>query len=458
MSAFTIRTIPKLTVGKKTDGLIQHHQNNPKLLRESFASLNLIVKLFFDLSVQDLPPIFEDNLPAITTLLHKYLIYENPILLTSDETEAGLMEHVRAGIFEILQLWVQKYDDDFKPFVGQFIESSWSLLTTIGLEVKYDILVSKALQFLTAVTASVEHAQAFNNEKTLEQIVERVILPNLTLRDSDLELLEDEPIEFIRRDLEGSDSDTRRRASTDFLRSLMSKFENMVASVVLRYIEHYLSDYRQNPTSKWRSKDTAIYLYSAIAAKGVVTTSQGVTATNSFANVVDFFQTNIAGDLVTDQNTSTVLKVDAIKYLYVFRSQITPSQWHEAFPLLVRHLGSSEYVVYTYASIALERTMALSTTTKQPVIGRQEVEILAPQLLQHQFNLIESNPDPAKLQENEFLMRCIMRVLIVIKESLLGLVDNVLPHFSKLISVACQNPSNPRFNYYLFEAVGALVR
>ena len=397
-------------------------------------------------------------MPAITSLLHKYLIYENQGLVTNDDAESGLVEHVRAGIFELLQLWAQKYDDDFKPFVGQFIESSWNLLTNIGLEVKYDILVSKALQFLTSVTASVEHAQAFNNEQTLGQIVERVILPNLTLRDSDLELLEDEPIEFIRRDLEGSDSDTRRRASTDFLRSLMSKFEQMVASVVLNYIEHYLSEYRQSPSSNWRSKDTAIYLYSAIAAKGAVTTSQGVTATNSFANVVDFFQSNIAGDLVTEESDSIVLKVDAIKYLYVFRSQITPSQWREAFPLVVKHLGSSEYVVYTYASIALERVMALSTTSRQPVIGRQEVEALAPQLLQHQFSLIERDNDPAKVQENEFLMRCIMRVLIVVKEGILALVDIIMPHFSKLIIIACQNPSNPRFNYYLFEAVGALVR
>ena len=368
------------------------------------------------------------------------------------------MEHVRAGIFEVLQLWVEKYEEEFGQYADQFIGSSWSLLTTIGPEVKYDILVSKALQFLTAVTKSPEHVQAFNNVETLNQVVERVVIPNLTLRDSDMELIEDEPIEFIRRDLEGSDSDTRRRAATDFLRQLMAKFEELTAGVVIRYIDHYLSQYNQDPASNWKAKDTAIYLYSAIAAKGAVTASQGVTGTNNFVDVVDFFQKNIARDLTADGQTATILKVDAIKYLYVFRSQITAAQWQEAFPLLVKHLGSSEYVVYTYASIALERTMALGTISKQPVIGRNEVEGLSGQLMQHQFGLIESSTDPAKLQENEFLMRCIMRVLIVIKDGIIPILDSVLPHFTKIIEVACQNPSNPRFDYYLFEAVGALVR
>lgn len=427
-------------------------------MKQLFTSINLIVKVFYDLSVQDLPPIFEDNLPAVTAFLHKYLVYENRALETNDESEAGILEHVKAGILELLELWIQKYEDAFGQHVTPFISSSWNLLTTVGPEIKLDILVSRALQFLTAVTHSAEHAQAFNDQNTLGQVVERVILPNLRLRDSDMELFEDEPIEFIRRDLEGSDSDTRRRAATDFLRQLMAKFEALVAAVVLRYIDHYLSEYAQNPSENWKSKDTAVYLYSAVAAKGAITASQGVTSTHDFANVVDFFQKNIASDLVADQGTPSILKVDAIKYLYTFRSQITVSQWQEAFPLLVKYLGSSEYVIYTYAAIALERTMALSTTSKQPVLGRGDVEGLSPQLLEHLFGLIERDTQPAKLQENEFLMRCIMRVLIVIRDGMLPNVDNILSHLVKIVQVSSQNPSNPKFNYYLFEALGALIR
>lgn len=428
------------------------------MLLQLFATLNLIIKLFYDLSVQDLPPIFEDNLAAVTSLLHKYLTYENQLLQTDDDNEGGPLEHVKSGIFEVLELWVQKYEDAMGEHIGQFVGSSWNLLTAVGSETKYDILVSKALQFLTAVASSNEHVQAFNDESTLGQVVERVVLPNLTLRDSDMELFEDEPIEFIRRDLEGSDSDTRRRAATDFLRQLMAKFESMASSVAFRYINHYLTDYAKDPSNNWRSKDTAVYLYCSIAAKGTVTASQGVTSTNDLVNVVDFFQKNIASDLVSDAVVEPILKVDAIKYLYVFRSQIAPAQWQDAFPLLVKHLASTDYVVYTYAAIAIERTMALTDSAKQPIISRAIVEGLSPQLLQHLFSLIEKTLEPAKLQENEFLMRCIMRVLIVIKDGVQPVVDIVLEHLVKITGISSQNPSNPRFCYYLFEAIGAFVR
>ena len=420
--------------------------------------MNLIIKLIYDLSVHDLPPIFEEQMSAIANLLRKYLTYENKLLETDEDSEAGPIEHVKAGIFEILQMWVMKYDEDFGTYVSEFIERSWSLLTALSVATKYDILVSKALQFLTAVTKSVEHAQSFSNESILGQVIEHVILPNVTLRDSDMEVFEDEPIEFTRRDLEGSDSDTRRRAATDFLRQLMEKYPELVSNMILRYIEHCLSDYAKDPSGKWKSKDTAVYLYSAIAAKGAVTASQGVTSTNDFANVVDFFQKNVASDLVGDSTVMPILKVDAIKYLYTFRSLIAVQQWQDAFPLLVQQLGSSDYVVYTYAAIALERTMALTTPAKQPVIDRESVTKLSSQLLQHVFTLIEADPQPAKLQENEFLMRCVMRVLIVIREGVVPIVDVVMSHLLRIIDVGSQNPSNPRFCYYLFEAMGAFIR
>lgn len=427
------------------------------MLSQFFSTLNLMMKLLYDLSVQDLPPIFEDNMQSLTSLLHKYLVYDNPLLHT-DSDEAGPLEFVKSGIFEVLVLYAQKYEDAFGPFVEQFIGSSWNLLTTIGLDTKYDILVSKALQFLTSVTRMSQHARAFNNEETMSQVIERVVLPNLSLRDSDMEIFEDEPIEFIRRDLEGSDSDTRRRAATDFLQQLLAQFQRLVTDIVLRYVNHYLSDYSKNPSANWKAKDTAVYLYSSIAAKGAVTTSQGVKSVNELVNVLEFFQANIAKDLMLDSDVEPILQVDAIKYLYTFRSQITREQWHDAFPLVVKQLGSSDYVVYTYAAIALERVLALTDDSKQPAISPADVKPLSAQLLQHLFQLIEGNPEPAKLQENEFLMRCVMRVLIVIRDGVVPVTDSVLAHFVKITQIISSNPANPRFYYYHFEALGAFIR
>jgi exportin-2 (importin alpha re-exporter) len=448
---------PFLALLYHTDTAIKQNQNNKVALQQNMTTLSLILKLFYDLSCQDLPPVFEESLQPIAKILHEYLVYDNPLLHTSDDTESGILEYVKAGIFEALTLYVQKYEDAFGGLLGQFVESSWQLLTTTSSDTKYDILVSRALQFLTSVAKIQTHAKAFNNEQTLNEVVEKVILPNLTLRESDLELFEDEPIEFIRRDLEGSDSDTRRRAATDFLRQLMEQFEQLVTQVVSKYINHYLQDYAKDKAANWKSKDTAVYLFCSIAAKGSSTTAQGVKTTNSFVDVLDFFQKNIAEDL-TGADVHPVLQVDSIKYIYVFRSQLTPQYWHAAFPLLVQHLNSSNYVIYTYAAIAVERALYLSTEDKQPIIPRADVLALSKDLLQHLFKLIQKDPAPEKIQENEFLMRCVMRVLIVIRDGVVPITDIVLRNFINITMVIRHNPSNPRFYYYHFEGIGALVR
>ena len=50
------------------------------------------------------------------------------------------------------------------------------------------------------------------------------MLPNLGITDDLIELFEMNWVEYIRRDTEGSDHDTRRRAATDLVRSLTAKF------------------------------------------------------------------------------------------------------------------------------------------------------------------------------------------------------------------------------------------
>ena len=420
--------------------------------------MNLLVKIFYDLSCQDLPPIFEDNLVDVTSLLHKYLTYENHLLATEDDSESGPLEFVKAGICEVITLYMQKYEDAFGELCKPFITSTWNLLTTIGPQTKFDILVSKALQFLTAVASLDKHAENFNNDNILGEVVEKVILPNVSLRESDIEQFEDEPIEYIRRDLEGSDADTRRRAATDFLRKLLEKFEQLVTDVVGRYISHYLTLSNQNPGSEWKSKDTAVYLFSSIAAKGVITAGHGVKTTNSLVNVVEFFQNNIANDLLADTGVEPILKVDAIEYLYTFRSQLTKAQWSAAFPPLVKNLASSHYVVYTYAAIAVERVLFLTNDSNEHIFGKDDVAPFSKDLLEHLFSLMEQNLAPEKIQENEFLMRCVMRILLVIKEGVVLVTDTVLHHLINITQIIGRNPSNPRFYYYHFEAMGALIR
>ncbi|CUS11908.1 unnamed protein product [Tuber aestivum] len=469
-------TAPFLKLMEATDQQITQAQDNKPALDGYFQTLNLIIKISFDLNCQDLAPDFEENLATIMGLLHKYLTFTNPLLVTGDDDESGPLERVKAGICEFLQLFTTKYEDVFDEMLQNFVNSTWMLLTTTGPEPKYDIVsisnsplclgkeqqITKAvhahaLQFLTAVARSGKHAQNFSTVTVLEQVVEKIILPNMTLRASDEELFEDDPIEFIRRDLEGSDSDTRRRAATDFLRQLLEQFDKTVTEVVYKYINHYLQDYSSNPKANWRSKDTALYLFSSIAAKGT-TERKGVTHTNLLVDVVEFFQSHIAADLIAPfEDVQPILKVDAIKYLYTFRSQLTKSQLSDAFPLLARHFGSPNYVVYSYTAITVERLLAM-TSDGEPLFHPDDLRPYARDLFENLFRLIEQAVTPEKIQENEYLMRCVMRVIIVARDTTGSLVEYVLGELIKITGVVSKNPSNPRFIHYHFESLGGIIR
>ncbi|KAL2015956.1 hypothetical protein VTK56DRAFT_4512 [Thermocarpiscus australiensis] len=436
------------------DGQIEANKDNATALKGWLETMSLLIRIFYDLSCQDLPPVIETNLQPITVVLHKYLSYTNPIF-DGEEDEATPLETLKSDICDALQLFTNKYDDDFGDYVQAFTNNVWNVLSSIGPEKRYDILTSKALQFLTAVASVRRHAEIFNNEQILSTIVEKVVLPNVALRESDIEMFEDEPIEFIRRDLEGSDTDSRRRAATDFLRKLLDNFEMLVTQVVFRYINHYLTAGKTD----WKAKDTAVYLFLAIAAKGAVTAAHGVKTVNSYVNVVEFFEQHIASDLLS-ATSEPIAKVDAIKYLYTFRSQLNKAQWASAIQPLIQNLASTNYVVYTYAAIAIERVLFLTDEQGQHLFPRSDIQPYAKDLLAHLFALVEKDTSSsAKLQENEFLMRCIMRVLIVMKDGATECgINNVLSHLISITNVIKENPSNPRFYYYHFEAIGALVR
>ena len=60
------------------------------------------------------------------------------------------------------------------------------------------------------------------------------------------------PVEYIRRDSEGSDSDTRRRAAADLVRSLAEQFEGQVAELFTGYVAQLLQVCLGVTTAGWK--------------------------------------------------------------------------------------------------------------------------------------------------------------------------------------------------------------
>ncbi|AET38305.1 importin-alpha export receptor Ecym_2590 [Eremothecium cymbalariae DBVPG len=451
---------PYMQLLKTVDENITANENNEAKLNILFDVLLVLVKLCYDLNCQDIPEFFEDNMQTCMSIMHKYLAYHNPLLENANEDdEASSLVKVKSSIAELVQLYTSRYEDVFGPMVGQFIETTWNLLVSLTPQAKYDILVSKCLSFMTAVARIPRYFDLFNNESAMNNITEQIILPNVTLRDSDNELFEDDPIEYIRRDLEGSDSDTRRRACTDFLKELKEKNESLSTNVVLSHINNFFEKYRADPSVNWKYKDLSVYLYTALAINGNVTSS-GVGSTNIMLDVVQFFTKEIIPDL-TGPVPHPILRVDAIKYIYTFRNQLTKNQLMEILPVMASFLQDENYVVYSYAAVTIERILSIreSNTSPKFIFTKDDLNNSSQLLLDNLFSLImKQNSTPEKLAENEFLMKAVHRILLTSEDSIKPYAANILKQLIEIITIIAKNPSNPRFTHYTFESLSVVIK
>ena len=87
--------------------------------------------------------------------------------------------------------------------------------------------------------------------------------------------------------------------------------------------------------------------------------------------------------------------------------------------------------------------------------GRVEVQPLLNSLFQGLFVILGAQDDNF---ENEYVMKCTMRVLNIAQEDVVQHTPVVLQNLNGCLERVCKNPRNPQFNHYLFEATAVLVR
>ncbi|KAE8236506.1 hypothetical protein A4X06_0g9527 [Tilletia controversa] len=300
----------------------------------------------------------------------------------------------------------------------------------------------------------------FEAKETLDQFISRIILPNIALRPQDEFLFEEEPIDYIRLDMESNiDTDTRRRAASAFTRALMEQFESTITGVISTYISQYLASYAADPAANWRSKDTAICLLTSIASRSE-TTTQGVSSTNSLVNVVQFFSDHVFVDLQADSGSvAPILQADAIKYLHTFRNQLNKEQLLSVMPLFVKHLESPHYVVASYAALTIERVLVLKDKAANTMLfTADDVKPFAEAILLAAFRTIRSGSSPEKVAENDYMMKCAMRLIFTARSSIVPFYAPILDNLRAILVEIAKNPSNPKFSHYCFESGAALVR
>lgn len=176
------------------------------------------------------------------------------------------------------------------------------------------------MRLLSTTIKAGQYKSIYENKGALEELIRGIVVPNVQLRgqyyflfsektffnilpssEHDVEQFEDDPLEFIRMDLSlpisttgtasfsssgGGDGTSRRQAAADVVRALVvSGYEAQVTEIVsswvnlglqvknfpfcIMYLLIMLQEYAKNPSENWKSKDSAIFLISAVAIRGV---------------------------------------------------------------------------------------------------------------------------------------------------------------------------------------------
>jgi len=443
---------PMLELFKQTGAAVQQG-GPPERLRQLLECARLVCSIFYSLNSQELPAEFEDTQAEWMGEFHKYLQYPDaPSLLDADPEKESVVDAVKAAVCENLQLYTEKNDEEFAPFLPTFAQDVWTLLTGVGPEPRKDHLATTAIGFLTTVTSSVHH-KIFGDAATLQSICEKIVIPNLFFRDDDVELFEDNWVEYVRRDVEGSDSDTRRRMAMELVKALVAQFKEAVTGVITNYVNTLLGQHAAQPAQNWKQKNCAISLVISLVGRGV-TTARGATQINELVPLREFFESQIAPELKQAPTAgSHVLKADCLKFITVFRGQLDKGAVQALMPGVVAHVASPSNVVHSYAAHCVERVLMLKEN-RAPRFQPADFDHVWQQLLSNLFGAL-TLPDSG---ENEYVMKCIMRVVTFAGSSIRPVGAMCLERLTSILTELCQNPKNPSFNHYLFEAVAALIR
>ncbi|XP_076036358.1 chromosome segregation 1 [Oratosquilla oratoria] len=427
--------------------------NNPEGLKIIFSSLVYVGKLFLALNSQDLPEFFEDNMAVWMEHFLSLLTFNSPLLQTTDEEEIGLQEQVKSQVCENITLYASKYREDFEPFLEQFVTAVWNLLAETPLSIKYDQMVSHAIQFLCAVAERDHSKGLFENEQVLSAICEKVILPNMHLRTCDEELFADSPDQWISQELEGADSETRRRAAVDFVRVLSKHFEARMTQVFGQYVQSMLATYAEKPTDCWKNKVAALYLVTTLSAKGQ-TARHGATQINELVNISEFYQNHVLPEIQNpDVNQMPMLKAESLKYIISFRTALPPEAIKCAVPHLTKFITSQSIVVHTYAAAAIDKILLLQPGG-QPLVSKEEMGSMAGVMFSSLFGALSMTGS----EQNEYVMRCLMRITLQLEEGLMQHVGVVLPQIMAKLGQVTKNATKPHFVHFLFETLSLTIK
>ncbi|VDO29264.1 unnamed protein product [Haemonchus placei] len=408
--------------------------------------LCFVCKVFHSLCFQDLPEYFEDNLKPWVEGFLEIMKMDCPGI-SSSAGEPTFLDELKLEVCEIFTLYAQRFEEEINPFMQNIIQAVWQLVVQTGNETRFDGMVCAALEFLSIICQKSHYESYFVGEGVLQTIAQDVCVKNLHLRQEDLEMFEDEPIEYMKKDIEGTDTLTRRRGAIDLVRALCRKFEERLVPVLAQLVQSLCSD------GDWTKLDVVYCLVTAIASK-TETAKSGVTSTSQLINVADYYAGQVRGHLSTNTDDMPILKADALRFVVTFRNQLPAEILVEVIQAADRLLTSRFTILHKYAAYAIDKLLLVKEqNSTTPLLTARVVPVGS--LLN---NLVAGFDKDPKAQNSPYLIKAILRCVAILDEETARHGQQIASKLSSLVAAATKSPADAVHTHFLFETMCVLIK
>lgn len=440
-------TRPLLVVMQRLMTVI--HGDRGEVGKVACVALTNACEVLIDLISLDMGDEHEANLNIFMGVFLQALRLDDPGLTMRG---SGPLVGLKSSVLSAVSLFVQRFDEEFEKYAAEILQVIWTIVASPEYaDEAYDAIVIAGLEVLCAACRGSTRVH-LNDDAKLTILCDQVVMPNLVLREAEIEMFDDSAGEYIERDIEGSDLHTRRRGACELIGALLSAFPQQVGPKLLQECVNLMQKYH---SGDWKAMDTAIFLVTALALEGGAASAQrGAKAKLNPAVPFDsFLQSTILPEISTPVAAPShlIVKADVIRFVATFRAHIPVTFYPGILQSLVHWLSVKHEVLYSYVVHCIERmltvhdgpTLRIDAAMFQPVCGL--------------FLSAVCTRLAAERLPNAYAMRCLMRVTRTLPTCLTPFVGDVILCLQGVLIEAAKNPSNPIFNHCLFEVIAQCV-
>lgn len=411
-------------------------------------AFNFCFQIIKSLCAHGIPEYFNENLPSLFQLFHSFMTLE--IGESFKITLCEIMKMLIVRCLHEIKHWGQSNKEEEKkdPEQIELLNQSWIQLYldlfAIAAVGSSDSLVIAAFDALNNLARSQDKG-FFIDQGNLQQFCTQVLIPCSGLSEEDIELFDNNRLEYFNKDIEGLEMETKRRSAYTLLRTLGRTFREELNAIFLQICQQLMAEYNQNPQESWAKMDTAMFIMNVIIAKTTLL-QRGVTEIIDGFDLSSFINSFILPAL---NSAHQILQADAIKFLVDYRNVMEPQIIVAIFPLIISMLVDQDNCTTLYAAYFIDRILLCKQFEAAAVVF-QQVDV--GRVIQRLINMLYIDGVP-----NVIAPRCLLQIIVKCGPALQSHIAVVVQTCVQKLTEICSDPKNPSFNHDLFEIIVASI-